>query len=212
MGTDIHMYAEKKINDEWIPVGKVFKSVWIGEGLSERVYDSRNYYLFTAICGVRKKFESDTIVDRNRGLPNDLSSVIKNEFGTDYFHDTGYATLTELLNYNWYKEVEVIKICTFSIYKKYVEHGEDIDCYCSYTSAETIDEETAKRMIRNNIDFSYVNPFSDANPYVRVKQMVKISDYVDDFYNVSLPKLCQISTLECDGESDDVRVVFGFDS
>ena len=62
MGTDISMYAEVRMNEDWVKVGDVFKNSWYNEDrkidewnkpYTDHPYDSRNYDLFAILADVR---------------------------------------------------------------------------------------------------------------------------------------------------------------
>lgn len=216
MGTDIHMYAEKKVNGKWEMIRKSFMNLDYDEKkkdfvhtLTDEVYVDRNYSLFTVLAGVRDKFECDPIA-YCRGLPEDISEETKRFVNEDgYLHDVNYITLTELLEFDWEKEIVINKVCSFETFKDWYLNGEEINIYCASTSAKTLTQQEGIDLIKNGQD-SYA-PI-DSNLYVRAEDHMKIKDTTGAFFKTAIPKLCQISILDCDGNSDNVRIVFGFDS
>lgn len=92
MGTDIHLYIEKKdIDDQW-------EEVKIDERLMP---DERNYSLFYFLAGVRySDFEVEPQFP-GRGIPED-SSVIKSDRWIGD-HSFTYAYFDELLAARWEK-------------------------------------------------------------------------------------------------------------
>lgn len=185
--------------------GDSFKNPFNNSTVFECIYEDRNYNFFTMLCGVRQNMKCKTIVDPQRGLPDDMSEYATKLFNSDYLHDVGYATLTELLEYNWESKECVTRVCSLDVYKEYLLTGE-MNIYCRSTSMKTIEEKEAKEILESGINH-YGNDL-----YVRVVIESSIHEYAERFYSHVLPKLCQLSVTECDGESDDVRILFGFDS
>lgn len=104
MGADIHMYAEKKIDDEWKltkgpnPYKIYFPS---DEDLKFEgwVYHQRDYDLFAFLADVRNYDESIDPLDQPRGMPEDTSPMLfklYEEYGVDG-HSHSYFSLPELL-------------------------------------------------------------------------------------------------------------------
>lgn len=123
MGCDIHLYAEKKVNDQWVTIDKwsdnpdyksnpegekpkIIKRGWSEDEIDDRFYtDGRNYNLFCALAGVRKYiFSNDpTQVAEEKGFPQDACNEIKEEYdswGSDA-HTASWLTLGELESYDW---------------------------------------------------------------------------------------------------------------
>ena len=128
MGCDIHLFAEvkkrKSFKDKlmfwkpkkWANVDKFSKNKYYEKYPDEeqeyeikreyRFYSGgRLYNLFAALAGVRSgHFNEDTDpVSLPKGLPKDVSDVVKNEsdrYGCDG-HSHSYNTLSELMNYDW---------------------------------------------------------------------------------------------------------------
>lgn len=103
MGCDIHMYVEKKVNDEWKPVKGpnpyYGKYDWEKEKTryANWIYTGRNYDLFSLLADVRNDGNYKPISEP-KGLPKDVSGTIKHEsdkWGWDA-HSHSYFTLKEL--------------------------------------------------------------------------------------------------------------------
>lgn len=121
MGCDIHMYVEHKQDgvwksaDIWKP-DKYFDSKYetVQKDIVEyedRFYAGRNYDLFAILANVRNGYGfagTDTgdgfiPISEPRGLPDDVSELIKDEsedWGPDG-HSHSWLTLKELLEYDW---------------------------------------------------------------------------------------------------------------
>ncbi len=51
MGTDITMYAEKRVNGKWEKIGYVFKNDW-EDDYTDHPYEGKNYDLFAVLANV----------------------------------------------------------------------------------------------------------------------------------------------------------------
>lgn len=84
MGTDIHLFIEGKINDEWV--------------LLLQPDEGRDYNFFSALSGVRGAGEEVFPELSGRSLPNDLSEDVKrymlDEHGNvqEGLHDAGWLS------------------------------------------------------------------------------------------------------------------------
>jgi hypothetical protein len=108
MGCDIHLFSEKKksVNgeDKWVNADYWSINPYFGEDDSEAelelvsIYSDRNYDLFNILAEVRGSGPS---ISQPRGLPNDVSSIVKKE--SDRWdgdgHSHSYFTLAELKEY-----------------------------------------------------------------------------------------------------------------
>lgn len=102
MGCDIHFFVELKTGAD--PHG------WEAEGAEGAFYEGRSYLLFAHLAGVRNDDPNLKPIVEPRGLPEDMSSFVRDymgdevcgkwDFAPDY-HSHSYLTLTELLAYNW---------------------------------------------------------------------------------------------------------------
>jgi len=110
MGCDIHLFAEKKVNNKWITIEKWEKDEDYKEELciphEKNFYtDGRNYNLFCALAGVRKShFENDPPqVSPEKGVPSDCCEEIQNkiEAWRSDGHTHSWLTLEELENFDW---------------------------------------------------------------------------------------------------------------
>ena len=107
MGCDIHLYTEKKLlnNNTWWCCDHFQLNPYYGEEYEKKwnvvpIYDGRSYSLFTALAGVRDDGMTPVISDP-RGLPDDVSEIIKQEsddWGVDG-HSHSWLTAKELFIY-----------------------------------------------------------------------------------------------------------------
>lgn len=90
MGCDIHSYAERKdINGQW------------GE-IDFQPFDWRSYGMYGFLADVRN-YSGIEPISKPRGLPNDLTPIIKNTakmWGLDG-HSHSWLTVAELLAFNY---------------------------------------------------------------------------------------------------------------
>jgi len=108
MGCDIHLFSEKKkiVNDKEVWVNADYWTInpYFGDDEYEQeldivsIYNNRNYDLFNVLAGVRGNGPS---ISQPRGLPDDVSSIVKKE--SDSWdgdgHSHSYLTLAELKEY-----------------------------------------------------------------------------------------------------------------
>lgn len=109
MGCDIHMFCEEqvKIKDkaEWRSADHFKRNHYFGAYEDEtnelevvELCDSRNYSMFTALCGVRDYTNKSPKISEPRGLPDDVTEFVKEE--SDRWdcdgHSHSYVTLAEV--------------------------------------------------------------------------------------------------------------------
>lgn len=119
MGCDIHLYTEKKVETRdghyaWF----CCDSFMYGKGYQKdnlvhiSIYSTRNYMMFGILANVRNhKYEP---VVASRGLPNDVSDVIKEAaiYWGDDGHTHTWLTANEVFQYyKKNKNNEYIKVC-----------------------------------------------------------------------------------------------------
>jgi hypothetical protein len=103
MGCDIHTYVEKKIYGVWTALygeSPYDKSELSLEGW---IYCDRSYRLFTVLAGVRSYGEVIQPIAEPKGLPEDVTEVVKYEYDGDG-HTSSWFTLTELLAFDWHQK------------------------------------------------------------------------------------------------------------
>lgn len=155
MGCDIHLYTEMRrtINGEakWVNIDHFKLSPYYdGKDNAEkkygiiRLYDTRNYRLFTILAGVRNYGDSDVVISPPKGIPADCSNMVAEE--AEYWKLDGYSesyfTLKELKDFanenassiedsglqGLIEKIEERKREAFSIWDNYEhpEHDENI--------------------------------------------------------------------------------------
>lgn len=110
MGCDIHMHVEYRPDAFYVNK----KPGWVSGDYYRLCYDGliqpryvctdfcgdRNYWLFSVLADVRND-GTFVYIDRPRGLPNDISEVVRNEFEPWSWdaHSCSYLTLKELIDF-----------------------------------------------------------------------------------------------------------------
>lgn len=124
MGCDIHLYFERKNNEnKWEPIE-----------IDERLFpDDRNYELFGLLAGVRGSCEG---YFPSRGIPKDTSMNEDHYLGD---HSFTYAYLDELLNIDWGKWAYYFYFQTFC--------ENILPRLCSYCGTLSKEEERSIRIV-----------------------------------------------------------------
>lgn len=86
MGLDIRIFEEVKVDGTW-------------EYVKDFEYTNRNTFLFYILSGVGDVEDVD-IISKPRGIPDDVSETVKNEYYEDHMGHS-YLTVKEILNYDW---------------------------------------------------------------------------------------------------------------
>lgn len=197
MGSDIHLFSEKKksINgeDKWVNADYWEINPYFETDKDEReleivsIYDDRNYDLFNVLAEVRGNGPS---ISPPRGLPDDVSSVVKKE--SDRWngdgHSHSYFTLAELKEY--YKN------------NSHTSHNG----FLSKRQIKELDED-------NHTPYNWSewsNPDLEYREWKEVSSLKKIVDKVDD----RMRKEFWVSKDDEDTSKfdDKFRIVFWFDN
>jgi len=206
MGCDIHIYAEtrKSKNDPWTKVGAIWPSEYAqygGEAMTDEPYQGRNYKLFGLLADVRngRGFAGcDTgnrvePISQPRGLPDDLSDElrcgIESEDEDDYIyigdHSFSWLTLAELKDVDWDGGV--------------------------FTTRGYISREQAEEYRRNDtIPTSWCGETTNPN-FVKLEWCMTYQFMLGFFINTTIPRL-EALVNEAGNDSNNVRIVFGFDN
>ena len=86
MGCDIHVRAEVRTGDEWVPVTEPLEP-----------FEGRNYYMFSLFAGVRFRFGYPAAIRAPRGLPRDVSEPVSAALSDRDYHSESWLTVGELL-------------------------------------------------------------------------------------------------------------------
>lgn len=106
MGTNIHMYAEERINGVW--KDRNLFEIRLGDaedGSQDRYHINmldigRDYLLFSVLADVRNRYGVQPICSP-KGLPSDCSRIIRQIAGDidgEVYSDASWLTLTELVD------------------------------------------------------------------------------------------------------------------
>ena len=91
MGTDIHTFAERKVDDQWKVIPDLSPFDWRSYGMFGFLADVRNYSRVPPIAPTR-------------GLPEDLSGSVKNAYsawGEGGVHGMSWLSVDELEAFNY---------------------------------------------------------------------------------------------------------------
>jgi len=107
MGCDIHSYAEVNRNDKWEMVTDHFDINYYKKEKGDSPFTWRSYSLFAFLAGVRNYDRCEPISEL-KGLPDDISDGVSDEYGSDSIYDCDYHSLTfltlkELLDFDYDK-------------------------------------------------------------------------------------------------------------
>jgi len=108
MGTDIHVATEVRRGGAWHPADKWKDDDGYLSNYDSAVYTGRNYDLFAMLAGVRNGRGFAGVATGSgfeplaepRGIPDDVSDVV-GRWARDGDHSHSYATVAELLAYDW---------------------------------------------------------------------------------------------------------------
>lgn len=240
MGTDIHMTVEVRVPTyryegddgderqvEWQRVSYPFRDdYWYGVSMAEpdnktarqyaysmlHPYGGRNYVLFGVLGNVRNGSgfagidTGDPVtpcVGAKRGLPADVDGDPDSfEYGE---HSFGWATLTELLEYDW--NASIVKRGVISL-DQYLEENWREDGPLTWSGGVAgrdivtyEDEEALRLAIKQGLP-------EGQQTFVKVQWTSDLTVYCQRFIEV----LHFLKELLSDFDTDDVRLVYGFDS
>src|SRR6476469_9400658 len=122
MGTDIWMYAERRVGDHWELASPMEDNELFDAKDPEdeppykpgEIYDGRDYALFAILADVRNpaySAENYECISLPQGLHPDLSPELRE--WAEYFevgdpmggHDPGWLTLQEILDFDWHGKI-----------------------------------------------------------------------------------------------------------
>ena len=186
MGTDIWLYKEKKVDNEWVSADSWEPSEYDGRlQLKNRNYDGRNYNLFGFLARVRC---DHSFSFQPRGIPLNMSLELEEYYKEWGDHTPSYLYLHELKDaWNFIKD-KTIKISgmkkteEIKKLKESIESDQETDWsllypYCGWTNAE------------GHEDFSVDQPAQIA--------LSGLKQIIDSFVGI---------------DGDNHRIVFWFDS
>lgn len=208
MGCDIHLYTEKKIKKDgketWWCCDHFTPNEYYGPDEEwdtpwslVSIYDGRNYALFTALAGVRREPDVD-IISGPRGLPDDVSAIVKYEsdrWGVDG-HSHSWLTARELFEYqNKHPYAIRTGMLDGENLENYKKYGIPPKSWCGWTNIEGAEQHTWK--VPGSVVDGLVDDVKD-----RMREVFYIYDFLDK--NEQEKRLYE--------KSNDFRIVFWFDN
>jgi hypothetical protein len=229
MGCDIHMFAEKKVNDKWEKIGKVFPNPYYRPNEESKIeedgyewnpkftdtpYRGRNYDLFAILADVRNGYgfagiptgEGFVPISEPKGLPNNVSKEIEDEsdgWGGDG-HSHSWFTLKEIKDYDWNQTTKSYGVISLDQYKEFKKTGIPPESYSSMISGPNIKVVSAEEMDKIVEENSHEQGIQY---HVHVVWGTTYKDSVGSFFFEKTLK-----HLEEQGSDDNVRIVFWFDN
>ena len=196
MGCDIHLFTERKksINGtkKWVNIDNWRLNPYFEENNEDgecqydlhSVYPHRDYTLFSILADVRND-GGTKVISTPKGLPKDVSEVVKNEnvkWGCDG-HSHSYLTMKEL--YRYYKKNKMVKYggLVDEVGVKQIEAGKMPDWWCM---SSTIDSLVWKEWKHEN---DTIKNFIE-----------RLEKHFEDYF------------YDKERDSEDYRIVFWFDN
>lgn len=225
MGTDIHMACEIRRDGKWCTLKeRVFKNAWFREDsdyepftheFTEVPYDSRCYNLFGMLADVRNGTgfagcrigEPFVPISKPKGLPKDMCKDTDEYISHE--HTASYLTLTELERYAWTRLHRNYGVVEEGQYRDYVMRGNNPEDWCGDVCGPGIvylKEPEMVDLIMGKRERKPGETYYTAC-YFKPKTYAECSG---GFYDEVIPVLR--SLVPAGGTSDDVRIVFDFDS
>lgn len=233
MGTDIHMACEIRRNGKWELVkDKIFRNSWYDpnselsicrEKYTNIPYDCRCYNLFAILADVRngsgfafcRTGDRFNPISESKGYPKDMCDELKEDYLYDdcpslsYCHSGSWLTLKELLDYDWNQMHRNYGCVCEATYRDFIMKGLHPDTWCSDISGSDIvhiSEEEMTDLIQGILS-RQENKQYYTNCYFVAKTYKECSG---GFYDDVIPILQTL--VPKNGTTDDVRIVFDFDS
>lgn len=224
MGTDITMYAEKRVNGKWEKIGDVFKNVYYREDrplsswnqpYTDQPYLGRNYDLFAILANVRnstgfangRTLHGFKPISNPKGLPEDASDEVK-ELLDNYGYGYSYFTLKELKDYDWEQQIVRVGVITEEQYVKMKETRQNPDTWCGGAGGRNVITVTADDMDR--ILSGKRNRDDSLEYYVRTEfYPTTYKECCEGFWKETIPALEE--QIPDGGSDGDVRILFSFD-
>jgi hypothetical protein len=202
MGTDIHLYAEIRVQGDWRPIGGMEQNsiCFMDEDTPPlykpiEVYDTRNRSLFAILADVHNPPFFITlnnakldVIAPPRGLPSDLSPGVKQwaNWWREEMFGAGWLHLSEVLDFDWHG--------------KTMRFEAMVDSQVAHLFHE--DEPFPYKQWIEGVQISYARYMADG---VTVRW---ISTYAEA---VGLDVLEIMHGLTQHGKPSDIRLVFWFD-
>jgi len=199
MGTDISLYCEKKIDGKWVALES---GAWKNPNIYSQfeAHDwqiERNYNLFGLLAGVRG---SVFPLSPPKGIPHDLSKLVKNPISKGYLHSVSYYYISELLKIR--NDVSdagyIVDLKGYKEFKsgnlKNINYISYFDYNCPLTSNKDMDKRLS------------LPAFDDGKKVFTKIATAQINNWeFTDFWE-TIDLMCKVG-----GDPENLRIVFGFD-
>ncbi|GHO78949.1 hypothetical protein KSD_67200 [Ktedonobacter sp. SOSP1-85] len=209
MGTDISMYVEQRIDNEWYFVGQMVENEMHRydpddalEYRPESIYDRRHYYLFAVLAGVRNDQEEPfEPIAPLRGLPDNLSAELQVWYNYVLFDEETGEPNTDWLQASWLTLEELARFDWHGKRNKFYARVDERVKHIFHP-----DSSPAWNDWPEDIPISYHHTGKDS-PYCNAIWTSTYAEAVEPFLTEILNGL-----LEAYGPTSDVRLVFDFAS
>lgn len=234
MGTDIHLYVERRNGSGWESCDQWDKDENYPDRVSvpyyKHFYDARSYDTFAILADVRNGYGfagADTgdgfiPISEPKGLPDDMSLQLAEEAAAMLEHTPTWLTLRELMDYDWTRVtkkrgwVNGPQLKQWSSYERQRGHGPS--SWCGGIDGPRIEKITEDEMhirIKNVVDLFKGRDWQEmesalverlGHAYCQVSWEIPYYRAASEFLSDVIPRLWRL------GAPDDVRIVFWFDS
>ena len=213
MGTDIHMFVEKKTSEGWeavkgenpyyIPGDEYGDEEYRYEGW---LYNSRNYDFFAMLAGVRNGSgfagvdtgEGFNPISEPKGLPKDASVEVEDYFDDSYLHSKSWLSLKELKDYDLQQTTTQRGYIHEDDFEEYKELGRPLSGYFGGVAGVNVIPLTEE-------EYESLSEKEEGKEYfIRVEWEVTYKDCVGDTFEDIIYQLEDIG--------EPIRIVFGFDN
>lgn len=202
MGCDIHMFCEENrtINNikSWVSADYFKLNSYYDKNVDDdykkeyeivELFAGRNYFMFTALCGVRDYTELSPKISEPRGIPDDATELVKRECAEIDCdgHSHSFVTLKEVKRFIDLNEpVKVTGLIT-------PKQADDLD-YCNIKPDSWCQGTSDKTYVRRSWERTGDNPLQD----LYIAMCERFRKYYPDSIG--------------EEEMDDFRIIFWFDN
>lgn len=143
MGCDIHMVAERRLDDGWHLVGEAKYVADEDSYDMPEPYSDRNYNLFGMLANVRNGSgfagvdtgDGFVPIAKRRGVPKDVSDSVRKwirNWGPDG-HSHTWLLVSELIAYDWNRTTKCRGVVSMPVYRYWRKEGGKPKSYCDAT-------------------------------------------------------------------------------
>ena len=239
MGTDIHLYVERRDGDKWVSCDAWEPDSYEPNTMSvpykKHFYSDRNYDVFAILADVRngRGFAGVDTGDgfvplvQPRGLPDDLSPELHAEAEASLDHTPSWVTVQELMDYDWTRTTNKRGVVSAVEYAQWAGWrrgaGKGPESYCGGISGRDIKHITEEEMavLVRDTEKAVRAEATDhpTNGQVRdivgqrLKNLYCQVSWTEPYYEAASNFLSEcLPKLWRLGKPENVRIVFWFDS